>query len=219
MGEDPVQPYSGPMVPSEASFSRVRDICLFKCYSPLLPFTKDPIIAPPSRSSTLALPDPLPIPQDPVLDRLGCQLAPHRGRLHEWSWAPYYPPGDRLWGLAQWAHCGLPGEAYPLDRCQVSAPTTCPETSSFPLSSKDRVEPGVPGPGSQKAWAAGARTGATKGWAQEEVRGEGRGWAGGTDIAGRGWKQGCHPAQGCLARHGQGWNATSCPHSRICAPC
>lgn len=45
MGEDPAQPYSGPVVPSESSFSQVRDTCLFKCYSPPLPLTKDPIMA------------------------------------------------------------------------------------------------------------------------------------------------------------------------------
>lgn len=47
MGENPAQPYSGPMVSSEALFSRVRDTYLFKRYSPPLPFTKDPITAPP----------------------------------------------------------------------------------------------------------------------------------------------------------------------------
>lgn len=77
--------------------------------------------------------------QDPLLDRLGCQPAPHRGRLHERRRPAHHPQGDGLGGLAQRAHCRLPGEAHPLDRRQVasghpSVPRASPSPSPLGLS-------------------------------------------------------------------------------------
>lgn len=92
--------------------------------------------------------------QDPLLDRLGRQPAPHRGRLHERRGPAHHPQGDGLGGLAQRAHCRLPGEAHPLDRRQVGPghpplPHAClfpspldpcplpipPSSGTFPLAS------------------------------------------------------------------------------------
>lgn len=71
-------------------------------------------------------------PQDPLLDRLGRQPAPHRGCLHERCGPAHHPQGDGLGGLAQRAHRGLPGEAHPLDRCQVRPGHSCPATTALP---------------------------------------------------------------------------------------
>lgn len=71
-------------------------------------------------------------PQDPLLDGLGRQPAPHRGCLHERRGPAHHPQGDGLGGLAQRTHRGLPGEAHPLDRCQVRPGHPCPAASALP---------------------------------------------------------------------------------------
>lgn len=172
MGEDPAQPYSGPMVPSEASFSRVGDTCLFKGYLPPLPFTKDPIIAP-CQALDLGTPTPSPFPRilfwtdwDASLPRIEAASMSGAGRrtIHRETGSGGWPNGltvDYLEKRILWIDA------------RSAPPTTTPEDPISPLPSRDRVGLGASGLGSEKAWAAGTQTGAAKGWAQWEDRDDG----------------------------------------------
>lgn len=57
--------------------------------------------------------------QDPVLDRLGRQLAENWSCIHEWRRQEDHPQGNWEWRLAKRTHSGLSRASHPLDRCQV----------------------------------------------------------------------------------------------------